>query len=128
MTVTDLLAMALAAFTLSELWFNENSFLQGLRRKGKLLNCVFCLSYWLPSLPLVVYLASMSVSDPVNAMLVKSPNYYLACTGILIIINRGLRMWENHVDVSGGDEDLTLEGYETPTAIDPGDSCDIDGH
>lgn len=96
MTPVDLLALALAARAVLDVWLDEDSVLAELRARTQLwdrwfwktlFNCRFCLSYHVPALLVFgCYGWSLFLPDP-WAVVVKLPLYSLAATGLVRLLD-----------------------------------------
>lgn len=95
MTPLDLLALALAARAVLDVWFDEDSVLADPRARTQLwqswfwrtlFNCRFCMSYWVPAGLLGFFVASLFLPDP-WAVVAKLPIYGLAATALVWLID-----------------------------------------
>lgn len=98
MGVVDLVVLALSTRACLDVWLDEDSILAERRAVTQtwrsyfwrtLLNCRFCLSYWVPLFPTSLYLFSLFVPDSWSVA-VRLPVYSLAATGLVRILDQVL--------------------------------------
>ncbi len=102
MSITELVVVALAARAALNLWLSEDSFLLEYRAVTQewrwqfgrsLLNCRFCLSYWVAAAVLGGFYLPLLILSESWHELARTPVYILAVSGLVQIIDNALNKY-----------------------------------